>query len=117
MTRDICFLDSYQTDKSDLSKQVETIKEPIKDTHKIKEPIKDTQTIKDPITDDTHPVDRVRYLQDGTTNTDPVLTGVVIIGKGGPRTISGGSISQSIFQGGGGGYNLQQRHHACPDEL
>ena len=32
---------------------------------------------------------------------DPVLTGVGIIGKGGPLTISGGSISQSIIQGRG----------------
>ena len=31
---------------------------------------------------------------------DPVLTGVGIIGQGGPQTISGGSISQSIVQGG-----------------
>ena len=95
------FLDSYQTDTSNSSKQVETIKEPIKDTQTIKEPIKDTQTIKEPIKDDTHIVKRVRYLQDGPTNMDPVLTGVGIIGQGGPRTISGGSISQSIVQGEG----------------
>ena len=63
------FLDSYQTDTSDLSKHVETIKEPIKD--------------------DTHIVNRVRYLKDGPTNMDPVLNGVGIIGQGGPRTISG----------------------------
>ena len=63
-------------DTSDLSKQVETSKEPIKDT----------QTIKDPIKDDTRIVDRCRYLQDGPTNMDPVLTRVVIIGKRGPRT-------------------------------
>ena len=85
------FLDSYQTDTSDSSKQVETSKEPIKDT----------QTIKEPIKDDTHIFNRVRYLQDGPTNMYPVVTGVGIIGKGGPRTISGGSISQSIVQGGG----------------
>ena len=48
------FLDSYQTDTSDSSKQVEMSKEPIKDTQTSKEPIKDTQTIKEPITDDTH---------------------------------------------------------------
>ena len=84
------FLDSYQTDTSDSSKQVETSKYPIKDT----------QTIKDPIIDDTHIVDRCRYLQDGPTNMDPVLTGVGIIGQRGPRTISRGSISQSIIQGG-----------------
>ena len=86
------FLNSFQDYTSDLSKQVETSKEPIKDT----------QTIKEPITDDIHIFDRVCYLQDGPTNMDPVLTGVVIIGQGGPRTISGGSISQIIFQGEGG---------------
>ena len=84
------FLNSFQDDTSDLSKQVETIMEPIKDT----------QTIKEPITDDTHIVDRVRYLQYGPTNMDPVVTGVKIIGQGGPRTISGGGISQSIIHGG-----------------
>ena len=77
------------------------LKEPIKDTQTIKEPIKYTQTIKEPIKDDTHIVNIVRYLQDGPTNMDPFLTGVGIIGQGGPRTISGGSISQSIYQGGG----------------
>ena len=65
------------------------------------ETIKDTQMIKEPIIDDTHIVDRCRYLQDGTTNMDPVLTGVGIIGQRGPRNISGGSISQSTIQGGG----------------
>ena len=65
------FLNSYHNDTSDLSKQVETSKEPIKDTHKIK----------DPIIDDTHIVDRCRYLQDGPTNMDPVLTGIRIIGQ------------------------------------
>ena len=93
------FLDSYQTDTSDSSKQVETSKETIKYTQTIKEPIKDTQTIKDPIKYDTHIVNRVRYLQYGPTNMDPVLTGVGIIGQGGPWNISGGSISQSIIQG------------------
>ena len=73
------FLDSYQDDTSDLSKQVETSKEPIKDTQKIKEPI----------TDDTRIVDRCHYLQDGPTNMYPVLTRVRIIGKRGPWTISG----------------------------
>ena len=48
------FLNSYQTDTSDSSKQVETSKEPIKYT----------QTIKEPIKDDTHIVNRVCYLQD-----------------------------------------------------
>ena len=60
------FLNSYQDDTSDSSKQVETSKEPIKDT----------QTIKEPIKDDTHIVNRVWYLQDGPTYMDPVLTGV-----------------------------------------
>ena len=32
---------------------------------------------------------------------DPVITGVGIIGQGGPRAISRGSISQSIIHGGG----------------
>ena len=48
------------------------------------DPIKGTQTIKYPTTDDTHLVDRVRYLQDGPTNMDPVFTGVRIIGQGVP---------------------------------
>ena len=100
------FLNSYHTDTSDWSKHVETNKEPIKDT----------QTIKDPIKDDTDIFNRVFKLQDGPTNMDPVLTGVGIIGQGGPQTISRGSISQRIVQEGGK-YNLQQRHHACPDEL
>ena len=65
-----------------------------------KDPIKDFQTTKEPIKDDNHIVNRVCYLQDGPTNMDPVLTGVGIIGHGGPQTISGGSISQSIVQGG-----------------
>ena len=81
------FLDSYQTDTSDSSEQVETSKDPIKDT----------QTIKDPIIDDTHIVNRVRCLQDGPTNMDPVLMGVGIIAQLEPRTISGESISQSII--------------------
>ena len=55
------FLDSYQTGLSYSSKQVETSKEPIKDT----------KTIKEQITDDTHIVEIVRYLQDGTTNVVP----------------------------------------------
>ena len=63
--------------------------------------IKDTHTIKEPITYDTHIVNRVRYLQDVPTNMDPVVTGVGIIGQGGPRIISKGSVSQSIVQGGG----------------
>ena len=98
------FLNSYKTDTSDLIKQVETSKELVKDN----------QTIKYPIKDDTHIVNRVRYLQYGPTNMDPDLTGVGIIGQGGPKTIRKGSISQSIVQGGGN-YNSQQRHHTCPD--
>ena len=77
--------------KNDSSKQVDTSMDPIKYT----------QTIKEPITDDTHIVNRVYYLQDGPTNMDPVVTGFGIVGQGGPRTISGRSISQSIIQGGG----------------
>ena len=61
------FLNSFNYDISDSSKQVE----------KRKDPIKDTQTSKEPITD-THIVDRVCKLQDGTTNVDPVVTGVGI---------------------------------------
>ena len=37
---------------------------------------------------------------DGPTNVDPFLTGVGIIGQGGPWTISKGSHTQSIVQGG-----------------
>ena len=64
------FLNSFQDDTSYSSKQVETSKDPIKDT----------QTSKEPITD-PHIFNRVRYLQDGPTNMDPVITGVGIIGK------------------------------------
>ena len=74
------FLNSFNDDISDSSKQVETSKEPIKDTH----------TSKDPITD-THIIDRVRYLQDGPTNVDPFITGVRIIGQEVLRAICGGS--------------------------
>ena len=80
-------LNSFQDDTSDSSKQIETSKKTIKYTQKNKEPI----------TDNTHIIDRVRYLQSGPTNMDPVLTGVGIIGQRGPRTISGGSISKSII--------------------
>ena len=69
------FLHSFQDETSDSIKQVETSMEPIKYT----------QTIKEPITDDTHNVDRVRYLQYGPSNMDAVVTGVGIIGEGGPR--------------------------------
>ena len=54
------FLNSFQDDTSDSSKQVWTSKEPIKDT----------QTSTEPITD-THIVDRVRYLQYGPTLVGP----------------------------------------------
>ena len=37
---------------------------------------------------------------DGPIDMDPVLTGIGIIGQGGSRTISGGSHTQSIVQGG-----------------
>ena len=84
------FLNSWNDDISDSSKQVETSKEPIKDTHISKEPITDT-----------HIVDRVRKLSVGTTNVDPVVTGVGIIGQGGPRDISRGSITLCIIKGGG----------------
>ena len=46
------FLNSFQDDTSDSSKQVETSKDPFKDT----------QTNKEPITDDTHIFNRLRYL-------------------------------------------------------
>ena len=52
------FLNSWNDDKSDSSKQVETSKYPIKDTH-----VHDTSV--------------------GTANVDPVITGVGIIGRGG----------------------------------
>ena len=60
------FLNLWNDDESDSSKQVETRTEPIKDTH-----IHDTSV--------------------GTTNVELVVTGVGIIGQGGPRDISGGS--------------------------
>ena len=64
------------------------------------EPIKDTQTIKEPIKG-SHLGKRVRHSEDGPTNMDPVVTGFGIIGQGRSRTISGGSHTQSIVQGGG----------------
>ena len=64
-----------------------------------KEPIKDTQTSKDPITY-TRIVKIVHNLSVGTTNVDPVVTGVLIIGQGGPRAISRGIITQGIIHGG-----------------
>ena len=51
---------------------------------------------KEPITD-THIVDRIRKLLVGTTNVDPVVPGIGIIGpQGGSRAISRGSHTQSI---------------------
>ena len=38
---------------------------------------------------------------DEPTDMEPVVTGIGIIGQGGSRTISGGSHTQSIVQGGG----------------
>ena len=83
------YFNSFNDDISDSSKQVDTSKEPIKDT----------QTSKESITD-THIVNRVCNLLDETTNVDLVVTGVRIIGQGGPRAISGGSITQTIIHGG-----------------
>ena len=64
-----------------------------------KEPIKDTQTIKEPIKG-PHLGKIIRHSMDVPTNMDPVLTGFGIIGQVGSRTISGGSHTQRIFQGG-----------------
>ena len=61
-------LNAWNDDESDSSKQVETSKEPIKYTH-----VHDTSV--------------------GTTNMYPVITGVGIIGRGGPSAISGGEAS------------------------
>ena len=83
------YLDSYHTYSSDSDKKPEARKEPIKDTQTIKEKIKGP-----------HLVNTVRYLMDGPTNMNPLLTGVGIIGQEGPQTISGGSHTQNIFQGG-----------------
>ena len=69
------FIKSYNDDASDSRKQVQTIKEPIKDTY-----VHDTSV--------------------GTTNVDPVVTGVGIIGRGGPRAISGVSIKHGMIHGG-----------------
>ena len=63
------FLDSYDDEISDSDKMVEASKEPIKDTH-------------------------VHNTLVGTNSFDSVVTGVVIIGRGGPRAISGESITQ-----------------------
>ena len=70
------FLNSFNDEISDSSEQVEASKEPITDTHI---------------------VHRVCNLSDGTISVEPDVTGVGIIGRGGPRAISGGSITQSII--------------------
>ena len=64
-----------------------------------KEPIKDNQTLKEPIKG-YHLGKRVCHSEDGPTNMDPIVTGFGIIGQGIYRTISGGSHTQSIVQGG-----------------
>ena len=69
------FLNSYDDEISDSDQMVEASKEPIKDTH-------------------------VHNTSVGTTNVDPVVTGVGIIGQGGPRAISGGSITQGMIHRG-----------------
>ena len=69
------FLNSCDDEISDSSKEVETSKEPIKDTQ-----VHDTLV--------------------GTTSVNSVVTGVGIIGRGGPRAISGGSITQVMIHGG-----------------
>ena len=64
-----------------------------------KEPITDTQTLKETIKG-SHLGKIVRHSEGGSTNMDPIITGFYIIGQGGPQTISGGSHTQSIIQGG-----------------
>ena len=71
----VTFLNEYEDDISDSDKKVEASKEPIKDTH-----VHDTSV--------------------GTTHVDSVVTGVIIIGQGGPMAISGGSITQYMIHGG-----------------
>ena len=69
------YLNSYDDKISDSDKMVEASKEPIKDTH-----FHDTSV--------------------GTTSVNSVVTGVGIIGRGGPRAISGGSTNQGMIHGG-----------------
>ena len=69
------FLNSYDDEISDSYKMVEASKEPIKDTH----------------------VDNTSV---GTTSDDSVITGVGIIGRGGPRDISGVIITQGMIHRG-----------------
>ena len=83
------FLNEWNDEISDLTEQVETSKEPIKET----------QTSAEPITD-TNMVDRVRKQSVGTTNVDPVVTGVGIIGQGVPRAISGEVSPKALFTRG-----------------
>ena len=64
-----------------------------------KEPIKDTQIIKEPIKG-SHLGKRNRHSIYGPTNMDPVVTGFSIIGQGVSWTISRGSHTQIIVQGG-----------------
>ena len=78
------------TYSSDSDKNPAARKEPIKGNQTIKEPIKGPQL-----------VIRVCHSIDGPPNMEPILIGVGIIGQGGSRTISGGSHTQSILQGGG----------------
>ena len=64
-----------------------------------KEPIKDAQTIKESIKG-SHLGKIIFHSMDGHTNMDPFLTGVGIIKQGGSWTVSGGSHTQIIVQGG-----------------
>ena len=72
----ICFdnVTPYYDEISDSDKTVEASKEPIKDTH-------------------------VHNTSVGTTSVDSVITGVVIIGRGGRRDMSGGTsiISSNVI--------------------
>ena len=64
-----------------------------------KEQITDTQTLKEPIKG-SHLGKIVRHSEGGSTDMDPVVTGLGIIGQGVPRAIIGGRHTQSIIQGG-----------------
>ena len=55
-----------------------------------KDPIIDTQTLKEPIKG-SHLGKRVCHSEGGSTDMDPMVTGLGIIRQGGPRSISGGS--------------------------
>ena len=69
---------------------VEVIKEPIKDTH-------------------------VHNISVGTTSFVSVVTGVGIIGRGGPRAIRGGSITQIIIHRGTSIINSNVITHVLTD--